>query len=743
MAVTIPRLNSQTKASTTPASQTAVQSDIRFRDAGLDDAAIDAMKSLGGAAIQARENKSNGMANATINEFHRRMNDWYSDATTGRKYRGYDSEYIMKDMRSYASKTIEDLKLNGFTKQDGSLVPALSEEVFNNKFLPSADSMLINMDSNAINYSSREIAITEEHDFDAAVERATLTVVGADSPILQADASNELNGLFKAYHGGRMRDEARAVAVAKIMKTALETRAKNLAETNPAKALQEFATNENYVLYGCDLSVARKTAVENMAVTAGTNEALASNGFETLPQNWSDQPLGDDADPLLRSKHPFSAAGVMTPKEYLDYSIKKSETWDTKKNSIANEVRRAEVARSTEILSDLGKVKTSQDYNELVEREAVQSDMFGMHVLGVASNIKDEATVDRNDYDFVVRYSSPDGSFNEEATKQEANIVASSKGIIFKSEEDKKRYENNYVIGKRVEYDLRKERTQKRYEDVGNSSVLLDDFYAKLYTSEADTSPQEIKARALNPRDASAALDALIVKAQTKEAAENLARNEGGTFDVYKLAGEQWKSLGNKFKFENGEVTEGDAEERYRFISRFVELYLRKHSAEKPNAQELEQLSIEAYNTYKKEPLYDDVSKFSLRLRKKAADSYFKSEVAPFEERDRIRDFLETGHEPFYSERISQDVIAEKARAIPRLDGGKGIKTPAGVEAAFRAKLAYDSLNFDSDTDEQIFEAVKEVYDESDYKTKETILDLIVSGNNSSLLRILKAKRKM
>ena len=250
------------------------------------------------------------------------------------------------------------------------------------------------------------------------------------------------------------------------------------------------------------------------------------------------------------------------------------------------------------------------------------------------------------------------------------------------------------------------------------------------------TTPQEIAAIGMNARDSAAALDALITKARTKDAAETIARNEGGTFDVYNLAAEQWVKFDNPSKYgEDGKVS--DPENRQKFVSRFVELYIRKHSSDKPNAQELEQLSIEAYNTYKKEPMYDEVSKFTLKLRNKAAESYQKLDVATFEEKDRLRDFLETGHESYSSKRLQarSEIVGKTDNIISALDPNLALAIAEGAPEYY----AY-YLGFESDREEELWDSLVEIYNKADYNSKETLVDFIVSGNNSALLRVLKAK---
>ena len=734
MGVVIPQLNSQIRAGRTPAAQTATQSDIPYRDIGLEDTVVDAMKSMGGAVLKAKESRDTGMANATTNEFSRRMNAWYMKATESKDYKGYDAENFMPDMRKYARDTLEDLKLNGFVRQDGSRVAALSEDIFNNKFLPSADSMLVRMDSNAMEYAFRETAIAEQNDYNNNISRLLKTLATAEDPITQDSVSGELSSLSSAFYGGRLSEEALGSTVVKYMNTGLTTRAANIVIQDPAKAMNEFNSNPNYTKYGVSLVKNRQDAVEAMAIIAGTNEAMESLGLQTVPQNWTDQPLPATSE--LRNAYPFSAAGLMTTDEYLKYSIKKAETAVAKKATISDEVRKQRNSKVTEIYSDFGKAETQEDVNKLVEREAVHTDKYGAHILSGITMITDNANIAQSNSDFVDRYTTRDGDFDETVARQEADILAAAKGIAFDSVESRRKFEDGYIIGLSNEYAARKEAAEIEAAGAENSAKALSDFYEKLNSSSAMTTPQEIAAIGMNARDSAAALDALITKARTKDAAETIARNEGGTFDVYNLAAEQWVKFDNPSKYgEDGKVS--DPENRQKFVSRFVELYIRKHSSDKPNAQELEQLSIEAYNTYKKEPMYDEVSKFTLKLRNKAAESYQKLDVATFEEKDRLRDFLETGHESYSSKRLQarSEIVGKTDNIISALDPNLALAIAEGAPEYY----AY-YLGFESDREEELWDSLVEIYNKADYNSKETLVDFIVSGNNSALLRVLKAK---
>lgn len=734
MGVVIPQLNSQIRAGRTPAAQTATQSDIPYRDVGLEDTVVDAMKSMGGAVLRAKESRDTGMANATTNEFSRRMNAWYMKATESKDYKGYDAENFMPDMRKYARDTLEDLKLNGFVRQDGSRVAALSEDIFNNKFLPSADSMLVRMDSNAMEYAFRETAIAEQNDYNNNISRLLKTLATAEDPITQDSVSGELSSLSSAFYGGRLSEEALGSTVVKYMNTGLTTRAANIVIQDPAKAMNEFNSNPNYAKYGVSLVKNRQDAVEAMAIIAGTNEAMESLGLQTVPQNWTDQPLPANSE--LRNAYPYSAAGLMTTDEYLKYSIKKAETAVAKKATISDEVRKQRNSKVTEIYSDFGKAETQEDVNKLVEREAVHTDKYGAHILNGISMITDNANIAQSNSDFVDRYTARNGDFAEPVARQEADILAAARGITFDSVEARRKFEDGYIIGIANEYAARKEAAEIEAAGAENSAKALSDFYEKLNSSSAMTTPQEIAAIGMNARDSAAALDALITKARTKDAAETIARNEGGTFDVYNLAAEQWVKFDNPSKYgEEGKIS--DPENRQKFVSRFVELYIRKHSNEKPNAQELEQLSIEAYNTYKKEPMYDELSKFTLKLRNKVAESYQKLDVATFEEKDRLRDFLETGHEPYNSKRLQarSEVVGKTDNILSALDPNLALAIAEGAPEYY----AYN-LSFESEREEELWDSLVEIYNEADYNSKETLVDFIVSGNNSALLRVLKAK---
>ena len=64
------------------------------------------------------------------------------------------------------------------------------------------------------------------------------------------------------------------------------------------------------------------------------------------------------------------------------------------------------------------------------------------------------------------------------------------------------------------------------------------------------------------------------------------------------------------------------------------------------------------------------------------------------------------------------------------------------IDTLSRAYNAYGYLDFDSETKRNLWDSLVEIYNESDYNGKETLIDFIVNGDNSSILRILKAKGK-
>jgi hypothetical protein len=260
-------------------------------------------------------------------------------------------------------------------------------------------------------------------------------------------------------------------------------------------------------------------------------------------------------------------------------------------------------------------------------------------------------------------------------------------------------------------------------------ALLYDDSEGGTIQTVEDMMPY---IKGMTPADANAAADAIIARAQTKKQAMALAKNEGGTFDVYKVASEQWKALGNEYKFEDGKLTEGDPEAREKFISRFVELYIRKHSAEKPNAKELEDLTIEAYNTYVKAPRHEDISRFSNTVRRMAAESYgVKSSVTSYDVRNRVREFLETGGTNTTKDELKKKI--QDLRVAPK------------VAAYMMDQVNSDLLkkvDFEDDTYAEYWDSLVEIYNESEYTDKETLIDFISFGDDSALLRILKQKGK-
>ena len=78
----------------------------------------------------------------------------------------------------------------------------------------------------------------------------------------------------------------------------------------------------------------------------------------------------------------------------------------------------------------------------------------------------------------------------------------------------------------------------------------------------------------------------------------------------------------------------------------------------------------------------------------------------------------------------------EKVTKYAREHGGY---LPEGVNISTDT---IESIDFDSDLEQGIWDSLVEIYNESDYNGKETLIDFIVNGDNSSILRILKAKGK-
>ena len=83
--------------------------------------------------------------------------------------------------------------------------------------------------------------------------------------------------------------------------------------------------------------------------------------------------------------------------------------------------------------------------------------------------------------------------------------------------------------------------------------------------------------------------------------------------------------------------------------------------------------------------------------------------------------------------------IPEPLRSMPGTANLSRQAIPV-IDTLSRAYKAYGYLDFDSETEQNLWDSLVEIYSESDYNGKESLIDFIVAGDNSSILRILKAK---
>lgn len=777
MAVTIPRLNSQTKASTTAAKKTAVSADIKYRDFGMDDALVGAMKDLGEAAFQAKENRVTGISNATYNEVVRRATEEYTKAIDSKDYRGYNAEDFMGVMRQKYDQVIADIRKNGFVRRDGVTVPALSDADFAQKLSPRVDAFLIRMDSDAIDYAKSEMAIAEKNDFDAAVETALLSVVNTDDPILQASVSNELDGLHEQFYGGRMSEEARALTVHKLMQKAMGTYAENLVVKDPARALHTFKANPNFAAYGVDLTEPTNKAVSAMAELAGTNDALALNGMEPLNQNWTDQPIKAFGETMeesailgaARKAHPYAASVLMTPEQYAKYSLKRAETATAKGDAYAKHIMTMKREKDTHTLGELYNARTVTERNKIIETAAEQGDAHTMGTIKAWVDTENEFAVYENDIKFLEMFSNPDGTFNEDAANSSFGIAYGNMQFPSERAMDLQRLDYNTKLASKF-IDV-KERVAK----INEGAVLSAQAFEKAADAiNSPTGPRRLQDvenwDVMVPSDRMTVANMLAQKAATEASVATIERNEGGTFDLTEIAKEQWRELGHKTQMaKDKKLLVADNEAFNRFNARFRELYVKAYNENggKVNEEQLREITINAYDTYKKPGGYKEVSRLTAKMNRKATNAFSTTPMDEVQRRGLIKETLEAGR--FYSPEVINKSVEQafvesnpsRAAAIEKISGSldKGVqsayaatlgkKTSADLQKAStkfgqRGRGLFAASRPDlSDEEEDLLTSLMELYDELDYNDREILVDMVATGNNSAILRVLKAKGKI
>lgn len=691
MAVTIPAMNRVTQAHRTPAPQTAVDYQIKYRDAGVDEAVGGIVKTLGMAAARAEEAKETGMSNAFYREAVRRADKTMFDMQNDDSNHGYGSVGFVERFRKAVADEMSDLQKNGFILEDKSVVAAPNERVWKN-VVDRMDARLIQYDSTAMKWAADEIAKRETKDFEAAVAIALDTVLNSDSPDVQASASLELQGLARAYFQGRAGEEAIANFARENMKTVLETRQENYATADPLKALQDQATNPNYKRFGANVAKSRQTAIANIQKISGLNRALYNNGMPMVTQNWDDATL----------------KALLSPSEYAEYSIGADEIAATKSAAIAGDTRRTTNELNLQTMIKAANVSSQDDMNKLVEEaEKLGTSNAAMQTIQQVNRAKDDDYLFQQRVSYVDSLSDVDGEFNEVAARVQAGLRAEAIGIgnelpPLKQAEAREDYIKERVALERARYYDERSKLDVESLRAPQSAEYLQEFYASLQKPNAPIAPADVKNfENMTAMDRAAVTGVLLNRAQMRKSVEEIERSEGGTFDLSKIALDQWKNAGERYVLDSkGNVEEGDAEAFSAFSDRFKELYIQeyKNQHNKPDAEGIARIARVAYETYRTNPGYEQLAKDLGEMRRVARDSYAdKPIVTQPELRDEIRNWF---------------------------------------EASWWGRLFKDDGNIDSDTRQ----ALVDLYEDMTVPEQQLLVKAIASGNDSLVYHLLKQK---
>lgn len=691
MAFAIPMPNRNTQASRTTAPHINTDVNMKYRDFGIGDA-VSSLQPLAQAAAKASDAKSTGIMNATYNEGVRIIQETYNNFQNNVSNKGYGAANSVERVRKQIDEKFAKLKSEGFKLRDGSAVPALNEEEWG-KVLSRLDSQLIEADGRLVAWEGQEFAQRATNDFETSVSIALDTVLRSDNYDVQANTSNEIAGLARAYYQGRLSEEGVAKYSRENMGKGLTTRLNNLTASDPYKALTDISQNPNYGRFGVTTHEQREKAINSMAKIAGLNEALMMSGQEPLAQNWTDA----------------EARALMTDTEYALYSVSKAEVAQAKDAIIKKDVRKVQNTLNLGLMQDANNAKTQKEWNDLVAKTVLSGDSYGIgETLQSITNIRDDAELFRRDSDYVGRYSDIDGNFNEEAARLEGFARAEAIGIgndkttLYDKTKARSDYVKEYVAIARGNHAMKKARLQKIEDNGINSAINVQKFYENIIKPDAPITPQEVEGiSVMTPIDKDVVTQTLLNRAELRKNIDNIQRQEGETFDLSKLAMDAYETLGKKIKYNSkGALEEGDPEDFAKFYDRFATLYVKSYGAlnAKPDSDMLASIARETANTYQKHITSSDFSKDMNNLRLLARRSYDKVEVSQPEMRKAIKDYLEAGW--------------------------------------WERTFNLDTEGLSSNT----YEALRELYDELPYTEQQLLIQQIATGSDSLIYRVLEQK---
>lgn len=709
MPVKIPSLSGQIKANTVAMPQTHNEMNIAYQDVGTGHI-VDALKGLGEAAIQARENYSNGRQNGTANHLRNELQSLYDNMAGSGKYYGYNSKKFLGDFTAKAHEIMEDVRQNGYdrTNPDNTITheDALDADEWD-KVLFKADDLLTQHRAKIYDYSAREIAEREKNDYNTAIAIQGHSIADSDDPAIQQDSIHSLNGYNRAFYRGRMSEDGIKELTREQASKALDTRITNMVAVDPVGALEEMATNPNYADYAVPLQTHRANAIKASADIAGLNDALVRNGQPPISKNVYDEKLRK----------------LLSEQEFANYAMQRADVAEKKSAAIANDVRTNRNEVNLAVMAKVAEVKTPKERDQLIEEATVVGDPNLVQTISMRNAVKENNLAYRVREDTYLKLANPDGTFNEEMAREVANAQAlqdipvggPADEIAQALTQERQKYANNIYGELAVNFERSAADVKNQQAIAVSSSKQLDDVYRSLYTTDAPVVLQDVpNLDAMTYADQEAVAVALENRAIARRRAKAIEENEGGTFNLDALTLQAWKSIGHK-KLKNG--ADEDAASTVNLIE-----------------------DIEDISAY---------TEFSNRFQKLYADMYSKQNERLGDE-DLMKVAIRAATDTNYQQSRYADVANKirsaaynKSGATPNvLDTMSTVHNYLSMSGWNRFWNRSELVTFNTGNNADIYEQLRERYQDSTPEEQDEILRAIATGNDTLLNRIMTEKGK-
>lgn len=706
MPVKIPSLSGQIKANTVAMPQTHNEMNMAFQDVGTGHI-VDTLKGLGEAAIQARENYSNGRQNGTANYIRNELQALYDNMSGSGKYYGYNSKKFLGDFNTKANEILENVRQNGYDRTNPDNTTShedpLSEQEWK-KVLFRADDLMTQHRANIYNYSAKEIAEREKNDYNTAIAMEANTIVGTSDPAVQNMAVRAMLGLNRAYYRGRMSEQGLNELSREQASKALDTYITNKVAIDPVGALEDMKTNSNFTDYEVPLQTHRANAIKAAADIAGLNDALVRNGQRPISKNVYDEKL----------------RALLTPQEFAGYATQRAEVAEKKSATIAKDVRTNRNEVNLAVMEKVAETTEPAKINKLIEDATIVGDPNLVQTISMRYAIRENDLAYRERERTYFDLGNPDGTFNEAKAREIANARATqdipvggpADEIARALTEERQKYANNIYGELAMNYERSAADVKNQQAIAASSSKQLDEVYRSLYTADAPVVLQDIpNLDAMTYADQEAAAKALENRAVARRRAKAIEENEGPGFSLDAITFNAWKSIGHKKTTDKPSSVDttsdriiadvDDIAAYTEFSERFQKIYA---------------------NTYDKQnSKLDDAALMKVAIQANSESTFSENRYADVANRMRVAAYNKTGAEPN---------ILSTMDAVRRY-------LSLGAWGRWRSD---EIATFNTGSNADIYQQMREVYSEATPEEQDEIVNAIATGNGTLLNKIMTAK---